>query len=82
MGKSGKTIIKESKNDFTRVTFKPDLSKFGMTHLTKDMVDIMTRRVYDMAGCTKGVAVYLNAKKLAVRYEIAAWFNHSSSARS
>lgn len=66
MGKSGKTIIKDSKNDFTKVTFKPDLSKFGMTHLTKDMVDIMSRRVYDMAGCLKGVGVYLNGKKLPV----------------
>ncbi len=66
MGKSGKTIIKESKSDYTKVTFKPDLSKFGMTHLTKDMVDIMTRRVYDMAGVAKGVAVYLNGKRLPV----------------
>ena len=58
MGKPGKTIIKDSKSDYTKVTFKPDLAKFGMTHLTQDMVSIMTRRVYDMAGCTKGVSVY------------------------
>ena len=71
MGKSGKTIIKDAKgNDYTKVTFKPDLSKFGMTHLTEDMVAIMTRRVYDMAGCTKGVSVYLNGKKINVSVTI------------
>ena len=67
MGKSGKTIIKESKGDFTKVTFKPDLSKFHMTHLTSDMVAIMTRRVYDLAGCTRGVTLYLNGTKIPVR---------------
>ncbi len=67
MGKSGKTIVKDSKgSDYTKVTFKPDLAKFGMTHLTEDMVAIMTRRVYDMAGCCKGVGVSLNGKKISV----------------
>ena len=66
MGKAGKTIIKDGKTDFTKVTFKPDLAKFKMTHLTADMVALMTRRAYDMAGCTKGVAVYLNGVKLPV----------------
>lgn len=70
MGKSGKTIIKASKTDYTKVTFKPDLSKFGLTHLTTDMVDIMKKRVYDMAGCVKGVTVYLNGDRIPVRYMI------------
>ena len=66
MGATGKATITASKQDFTQVTFKPDLSKFKMTHLDKDTVALMTRRAYDMAGCTKGVAVYLNGKKLPV----------------
>ena len=66
MGKAGKTIVKDSKSDFTKVTFKPDLAKFKMTHLDKDTVAIMTRRAYDLAGCTKGVSVYLNGTKLPV----------------
>lgn len=67
MGKAGKTIIRDSKSDFTKVSFKPDLAKFKMTHLDKDTVAIMTRRAYDLAGCTKGVSVYLNGTKLPVR---------------
>ena len=63
MGKAGKPIVKPSKQDFTRVTFKPDLAKFKMTHLTKDTVALMTKRAYDITGCTKGVSVYVNGKK-------------------
>ena len=66
MGKAGKTIVKDSKSDFTKVTFKPDLAKFKMTHLDKDTVAIMARRAYDLAGCTRGVSVYLNGTKLPV----------------
>ena len=50
-----------------QVTFKPDLVKFKMTHLDRDTVGVMTRRAYDIAGCTKGVAVYLNGNRLPVR---------------
>ena len=34
--------------------------------LNKDIVSLMTRRAYDIAGCTKGVSVYLNGNKLPV----------------
>ncbi|XP_054716162.1 DNA topoisomerase 2-alpha-like [Uloborus diversus] len=53
--------------DYTCVTFYPDLSKFKMTELEKDIVSLMTRRAYDIAGCTKGVKVYLNDKRLPVK---------------
>ena len=66
MGKAGAATINTSKQDFTKVTFKPDLAKFKMTHLDRDTVALMTRRAYDIAGCIKGVAVYLNSKKLPV----------------
>lgn len=59
-------IGKSSGEDFTRVTFKPDLSKFKMTELDDDIVALMSRRAYDVAGSTKGVKVYLNNKLLPV----------------
>lgn len=67
MGVAGKATINASKQDYTKVIFKPDLAKFKMTHLDRDTVALMTRRAYDIAGCTKGVSVYLNGKKLPVR---------------
>ncbi|VDM37556.1 unnamed protein product [Toxocara canis] len=53
--------------DFTRVTFKPDLSKFKMTELDDDIIALMSRRAYDVAGSTKGVKVHLNGKLLPVQ---------------
>jgi len=49
---SGKASINASKQDYTKVTFKPDLAKFKMTHLDQDTVALMTQRAYDIAGCT------------------------------
>ncbi|XP_043910434.1 DNA topoisomerase 2-alpha-like isoform X2 [Protopterus annectens] len=53
-------------DDFTCITFQPDLSKFKMEVLDKDTVALMSRRAYDIAGSTKGVKVFLNGKKLPV----------------
>ncbi|XP_032436148.1 DNA topoisomerase 2-beta isoform X1 [Xiphophorus hellerii] len=52
--------------DFTCVTFQPDLAKFKMDKLDKDIVALLTRRAYDVAGSCKGVKVSLNGKKLPV----------------
>ena len=61
-------IIRPPKDeDFTRVTFKPDLRKFNMTHLDKDIVDLFSRRAYDIAGSSKGLKVFLNDNCLPVR---------------
>uniref|UniRef100_A0A7N8WP82 DNA topoisomerase 2 n=1 Tax=Mastacembelus armatus TaxID=205130 RepID=A0A7N8WP82_9TELE len=53
-------------DDFTCVTFQPDLSKFKMEKLDKDIVALLTRRAYDVAGSCRGVKVTLNGKKLPV----------------
>ncbi|GCB74640.1 hypothetical protein scyTo_0003731 [Scyliorhinus torazame] len=53
-------------DDYTCITFRPDLPKFKMETLDKDIVAIMSRRAYDIAGTCKGVKVFLNGKKLPV----------------
>lgn len=61
------TACKASEN-WTSVTFKPDLAKFGMTHLEPDTVALMRRRVYDLAGVLgKSVKVYLNDLRLPIK---------------
>ena len=56
------------KDDFTCITFQPDLERFRMTELDDDIVAIFEKRVFDMAGITpKSVSVYLNGKKLNVK---------------
>eukprot|EP01117_Protostelium_nocturnum_P016728 TRINITY_DN6686_c0_g1_i1.p1 TRINITY_DN6686_c0_g1~~TRINITY_DN6686_c0_g1_i1.p1 ORF type:complete len:1240 (-),score=441.38 TRINITY_DN6686_c0_g1_i1:349-4068(-) len=61
------TITKVAKTDpeWTKITFKPDLTKFGMSSLKEnDIISLMSRRAYDVAGCNEGIAVYLNGNLL------------------
>ena len=69
MLKFNEPIIEDySKEDFTCITFEPDLPRFGMTELDDDIVALFEKRVFDMAGVTpKTVSVYLNGKKLKVK---------------
>ncbi|CAJ0964565.1 unnamed protein product [Ranitomeya imitator] len=53
-------------DDYTCITFQPDLAKFNMEKLDKDTVALLTRRAYDVAGSCKGVRVMLNGKKLPI----------------
>ncbi|GAV86071.1 DNA_gyraseB domain-containing protein/DNA_topoisoIV domain-containing protein/Toprim domain-containing protein/HATPase_c domain-containing protein [Cephalotus follicularis] len=61
------TKCKEGEN-WTKVTFKPDLEKFNMSHLEDDVVALMRKRVFDMAGCLgKTVKVELNGTRVPVK---------------
>eukprot|EP00958_Prasinococcus_capsulatus_P030175 scaffold7976_cov403-Prasinococcus_capsulatus_cf.AAC.7 len=61
------TKCKETEN-WTKVTFTPDFTKFGMDHLEDDIVALMTKRVYDLAACIgKTVKLYLNGDRLKIR---------------
>ena len=40
----------KSADNWTSITFKPDLAKFGMTHLEAHTVALMRKRTYDLAG--------------------------------
>lgn len=65
MSDAGEPIINTSSSaDFTRVTFYPDLKRFGMSELSDDIIAIMMRRAYDICGTLSGVSVYLNDERL------------------
>ncbi|XP_021068384.1 DNA topoisomerase 2-alpha [Mus pahari] len=68
MGRAGDMELKPfSGEDYTCITFQPDLSKFKMQSLDKDIVALMVRRAYDIAGSTKDVKVFLNGNRLPVK---------------
>lgn len=68
MGKAGEPIVSDfSGKDFTCITFKPDLAKFKMETLDSDTISLLARRAYDVAGAVRGIAVYLNGKKLPIK---------------
>ncbi|KAI9500924.1 DNA topoisomerase [Coemansia spiralis] len=55
------------KKEYTKITFKPDFAKFHMTHLDDDAIALITKRVYDLAGCLDGVRVFLNDKAIPLK---------------
>ena len=74
MGTKGKPTITETKakSDYTKITFSPDLSRFKMTELDSDMVGLLSRRAYDIAGSMasakgKSLKVTLNGEKLPIK---------------
>ena len=65
----GKPSIRKCKSKpYTKITFKPDYSRFKQTNITKDMFSLMKRRVYDMAAITdKSVKVKFNNENINIR---------------
>lgn len=67
MGNMEKARIDKAKgDDYTKITFKPDFSKFGMKEMDDDFEALVKRRVYDMAGTCTGIKVYLNGERIKI----------------
>ena len=67
MSRTSEPVVKDLQGEeFTRVTFQPDLTRFGKEKLGSDMVAIFSRRAFDIAATLGGVNVYLNGKKIPV----------------
>lgn len=64
MGKAA--IVQNKSDDFTKITFTPDFKKFKMTGMDDDFEALVKRRVFDLAGTSRGVKVYLNGERLKV----------------
>ena len=61
-------IEKYEGEDFTQVTFEPDFRKFKMTELDNDIISLLKKRVYDVAGTSPSrVKVYLNDKIINIK---------------
>ena len=58
----------KAKDNWTCVTFRPDLERFGLSNLSgDDTLALMRKRVVDAAGSLgKGVKVFLDGKKLPI----------------
>ncbi|EFN59062.1 hypothetical protein CHLNCDRAFT_137783 [Chlorella variabilis] len=70
MSKKGQPVITDCKADenWTCITFYPDLARFGMEDLEQESVELMRKRVYDMAGLLgKTVKVFYNGQRLKVK---------------
>ena len=53
---------------YTKITWLPDYERFGMSGMSDDIVSIIKKRVYDIAGVTdKKTKVYFNGKMVECR---------------
>ena len=55
--KKAPKIVSNSCDDYTKITFKPDLARFKIDALSDDMVALFRKRAYDVAGTTAGLKV-------------------------
>ena len=56
------------REDFTRIEFRPDLPRFGMRRLDADTLDLMARRVVDVAGVSPAsIKVSLDGKPFRLK---------------
>lgn len=51
---------------YTRVTFTPDLQRFGMDCIDDDAFKLIEKRVYEVAGCNPNLNVFFNGKKIQI----------------
>lgn len=51
--------------DYTMISFTPDFKRFGIERFSEDMLLMMRRRVFDLAGCTdRTLKCYLNGQRI------------------
>ena len=64
-----KPVITKCKNKpYTKVTFKPDYARLGLSGLTPDMIALLKKRTYDIAAVTdKSVKVKYNGQPVPVK---------------
>tara|TARA_B110001469_G_C9644341_1_gene325034 strand:+ start:896 stop:4246 length:3351 start_codon:yes stop_codon:yes gene_type:complete len=66
--KTKPNITKVKCKPYTKIEWITDFNRFNVKGYSEDMINIMTRRVYDLAGTTdKSVSVSFNSKKLSVK---------------
>ncbi|KAF2432921.1 type II DNA topoisomerase [Tothia fuscella] len=60
------SITQHKGEDYTKITFLPDYSKFKMEGMDDDFEALVKRRIFDLAGTLKGVKLKLNGERIKV----------------
>ena len=61
-------ITKDKCKPYTKISWITDFKRFGIEKYTDDMVNLMIRRIYDIAGTTdKGMNIYYNNNKINIK---------------
>jgi len=62
MKKAGKPTIKPAKRGFTRITFFPDLKRFGMERIDDSTVSALQKRAIDIAATNPKLSITFNGE--------------------
>ena len=61
-------ITKCKTKPYTKITFKPDYKRLGIKGLTKDVINLLKKRVYDVAAVTdKSLKVKYNSELIPIK---------------
>jgi DNA topoisomerase-2 len=62
------SITKCKTKPYTKITFKPDYSRLGLSGLTTDIISLLRKRVYDIAAVTdKTIKVKYNSNPFPIK---------------
>jgi len=67
MRKRTEPTIKKNKNNHTCITFEPDFQRFGMSELDEDSLDMIKKRVVDIAGSNPELKIFLNDEPINIK---------------
>jgi len=59
--------LKTCKSGYVKISFVPDFKKFKIVNLNTDMISLIKKRVYDLAGVSNKCKVYYNDVKIECR---------------
>lgn len=60
MRKRTKAKVKSATRSHTQISYIPDLEKFGLQSIDDDHLQMIQKRVYDIAACNPSIKVYFN----------------------
>lgn len=59
--------ITKSNIHFTKITYTPELSRFGMEKITNSDIKIIEKRMYEIAGCNPNLNIFFQGKRIVMK---------------
>lgn len=59
--------ITKSNIHFTKISYTPELSRFGMKKITDSDIKIIEKRIYEIAGCNPNLNIFFQGKKISMK---------------
>ena len=67
MAKKTKPKVVSAKRGFTEISYVPDFERFGMKKIDKPSLQMMEKRLYDIAACNPKLKIWLNGEPITFK---------------